>query len=296
MHLLVAFVAAVWVAVMLYRLVPVPASVDRARMGRVMATEAPPPLPFWRVLLIPFNAVAAKIPPAMSLSVERYLYWAQFEGKWVGWTAVEFWGLRLAIMLVGFALGMLALEDWMLAGVAAAIGYAWIGSRLSGPAEKAIREIEQGLPEVAGQIAMLVGTGKPISEALRTVAASKGIIARWLQWTLARRPAERPLLGRTAGGRPGWLREEAERSRVPGLINLAVQLDILQEAGTGSRLLLNSLAESVAAEYQARVMARAEALDDKLVPIVAVFYLIPYLAGLLIPVFAGSAGSLLGGW
>lgn len=288
MHLLVAFVAAVWAAMMLYRLVPVPASVDRARMGQVMATEAPPALPFWRVLLIPFNVIAAKLPPAMSLSVERYLYWAQFEGKWVGWTAVEFWGLRLAVMLIGFAIGMLVMGDWMLAGVAAAIGYAWIGSRLSGPAEKAIQEVEQGLPEIAGQIAMLVGTGKPISEALRIVAEGKGLISRWLQWTLARRPAERPLLGRMAGGKPGFLREEAERSRVPALVNLAVQLDIVQEAGVGSRLLLDSLAESVASEYHTRVQARAEALDDKLVPIIAVFYFIPYLAGLLIPIFAGS--------
>lgn len=292
MHLLVAFAAAVWTASMLYRLVPVPASVDRARMERVMATEAPPALPFWRVLLIPFNAIAAKLPPAMSLNVERYLYWAQFEGKWVGWTAVEFWGLRLAVALIGFAVGMLALGDWMLAGIAAAIGYAWIGSRLSKPAEKAIQEIERGLPEVAGQIAMLVGTGKPISEALRVVAEGKGLISRWLQWTLARRPAERPLLGKTAGGRPGFLREEAERSRVPGLVNLAVQLDIVQEAGVGSQLLLSSLAESVAAEYHARVMARAEALDDKLVPIVAIFYFIPYLAGLLIPIFAGNVAMI----
>lgn len=287
MHLLVAFVAAVWAATMLYRLVPVPASVDRARMERVMATDAPPTLPFWRVLLIPFNVIAAKLPPAMSLNVERYLYWAQFEGKWVGWTAVEFWGLRLAVTLVGFAVGMLTLGDWMLAGITAAIGYAWIGSRLSGPAEKAIQEVERSLPEIAGQIALLVGTGKPLSEALRIVAGGQGLISRWLQWTLARRPVDRPLLGK-AGGRPGFLREEAERSRLPGLVNLVVQMDIIQETGVGSQLLLRSLAESVAAEYHARIMARAEALDDKLVPIVAVFYFIPYLAGLLIPIFAGS--------
>lgn len=294
MHLLVALAAAFWTAMMLYRLVPVPASVDRARLERVMATEAPPTLPFWRVLLIPFNAIAAKLPPAMALNVERYLYWAQFEGKWVGWTAVEFWGLRLAVMLLGFALGMLAVGDWMLAAVMAVIGYAWTGSRLSGPAEKAIQEVEKQLPEVAGQIAMLVGTGKPISEALRVVAGGTGLISRWLRWTLARRPAERPLVGRAAGGRPGFLREEAERSRITGLINLAVQLDIIQESGVESRLLLGSMAESVAAEYQARVMARAEALDDKLVPIVAVFYFIPYIAGLLIPIFAGS--GLTGGF
>ncbi|MGC8946369.1 MAG: hypothetical protein ACP5N6_09460 [Anaerolineae bacterium] len=291
MHLLIAFVAAVWVSSLLYRLVPVPASVDRARLAQVMATDAPPVLPFWRVLLVPFNALASRLPPALNLNVEKQLYWAQFVGnKWEDWTAVEFWGLRLAVTLLGFAFGMLALEDWMVALVVAAIVYAYVGSRLSGPAERAIQEVERGLPEIAGQIAMLVGMGKPISEALRVAAGGKGLLSRWLQWTLACRPAERPLLGRGSG----FLREEAERSRVSGLVNLAVQLDILQEAGVGSQLLLGSFAESVAAEYQTRVMARAEALDDKLVPIIMVFYFVPYIAGLLIPIFAGNVVALIG--
>lgn len=288
MHILVAFVAAVWVASLLYRLVPVPAAVDRARLGRVMATEAPPTLPFWRALLLPFNALAAKLPPALALNADRLLYWAQFQGAWVGWTAVEFWGLRLAVTLLALAVGMAAAGDPLLALVFAGIGWMYPGTRLSGPANRAIRQVEQELPEVAGEVALLVGTGKPIAEALRIVAGGRGMVARWLQRVLAGRPADRPLLGRSSGGRPGFLREEAGRAGVPGLVNFAVQLDILQESGAGGEILLGSLAESVAAEYQARVMARAEALADKLTLPVMIFYFLPYLAGLLIPVFAGS--------
>ncbi len=288
MHILVAFVAAVWVASLLYRLVPVPAAVDRARLGRVMATGAPPTLPFWRALLLPFNALAAKLPPALALNADRLLYWAQFQGAWVGWTAVEFWGLRLAVTLLALAVGMAAAGDPLLALVFAGIGWMYPGTRLSGPANRAIRQVEQELPEVAGEMALLVGTGKPIAEALRVIAGGRGMVARWLQRTLAARPADRPLLGRSLGGRPGFLREEAGRAGVPGLVNFAVQLDILQESGAGGEILLGSLAESVAAEYQARVMARAEALADKLTLPVMIFYFLPYLAGLLIPVFAGS--------
>jgi hypothetical protein len=65
-------------------------------------------------------------------------------------------------------------------------------------------------------------------------------------------------------------------------------LDILGQAGVGEQILLRSLAESIAAEYQAQIQARAEALPDKLTMPVAVFYLIPYMAGLLVPVLLGN--------
>ena len=287
MHILIAFIAAVWVSSLLYRLVPVPAAVNRARLDRVMATESPPTLPFWRALLLPFNALAAKLPPAMALNAGRLLYWAQFQGAWVGWTAVEFWGLRLAVTMLALAVGLALAADPLLAAGLAGIGWMYPGIRLSGPANRAIRQVEQELPEVAGQVALLVGTGKPLAEALRTIAGGRSMVARWLQRTLAARPADRPMLGRS-GGQPGFLQEEAERAGVPGLINFAIQLDILQKSGVGGEILLGSLAESVAAEYQARVMAGAEALADKLTLPVMFFYFLPYLAGLLIPVFAGS--------
>jgi Flp pilus assembly protein TadB len=287
MHILIAFVAALWVASLLYRLVPVPAAVDRARLGRVMASASPPTLPFWRALLLPFNALAAKLPPAMALNADRLLYWAQFQGAWVGWSAVEFWGLRLAITLLALALGLALIGDPVLSLVFAGIAWMWPGSRLSGPANRAIRRVEQELPEIASEIALLVGTGKPIAEALRIVAGGQGLMARWLQRVLAGRPADRPLLGRP-DGRPGYLREEAARTGVPALINFAVQLDILQKSGVGGEVLLGSLAEAVAAEHQARVMARAEELSDKLTMPVVIFYFLPYLAGLLVPVFAGN--------
>lgn len=293
MHILVAFVAAVWTASLLYRLVPVPAAVDRARLSQVMATQAPPALPFWRALLVPFNALAARLPPTLALNAGRQLYWAQFQGAWLGWSAVEFWGLRLAATLLALALGLALTADPLLALVLAGIGFLYPGARLSGPAKRAIRQVEQELPEVAGQTALLAGIGKPIAEALRTVAAGRGLTARWLQRTLAARPADRPLLGRADGGRGGFLREEAQQSGVPGLVNFAVQLDILQTSGVGAEVLLGSLAESVAAEYQAQVTARAEALPDKLTLPVMLFYFIPYMAGLLIPLFAASLSTML---
>lgn len=288
MHILIAFVAAAWSASLLYRLVPVPAAVDRARLGQVMAVETPPALPFWRALLLPFNSLARKLPAALALDAGRQLYWAQFEGAWVGWSAVEFWGLRLAAVVVALAVGMLLIGDPTLTLIFPGLVYVYLGTRLSGPASRAIRQVERELPETAQTLALLVGTGKPIVESLRVVAGGRGIVARWLSRTLAACPPDRPLLGAGQGGRSGFLRDEAVQSGVSSLVNFAVQLDLLQKSGVAGELLLGSLADSVAAESQARVMARAEALADKLTLPVMFFYFIPYLAGILVPVFAGN--------
>ena len=63
MHVMIALITAVWAAHTIYRLIPVPAAVDRASLARVMARgeEQPEDLPFWRALLLPFNQLAAKL-------------------------------------------------------------------------------------------------------------------------------------------------------------------------------------------------------------------------------------------
>ena len=82
MHLLIAFVAAVWAAGVIYRLIPIPAGVDRAALARVMARgEEHERLPFWRALLLPFNQLAARLPPTLVGDTAKQLYWAQFQGE-----------------------------------------------------------------------------------------------------------------------------------------------------------------------------------------------------------------------
>lgn len=288
MPVVIALLVAVWAASLLYRLAPVPASVDRQRLGQVMATEAPPALPFWRVLLLPFEALARRLPPSLVGNVGRQLYWAQLEGKWPGWSAVEFWGLRLALMVLGVAVGLtLGKGDVAITLGLLAVAYVWPGARLSGPAGRAMRQVERELPEAAQLLAMLVGTGKPLTEALQTVASGRGLAARWLQRTLANRPPEQPLLAE-GRGTAGFLRQEAERSGLAALVNFGVQLDLLKATGTGAEVLLGSLADAVAAEFHGRLMARAETIGDTLVLPTMLFYFLPYVLGLIVPIIGGN--------
>jgi hypothetical protein len=294
MHLMIALVAAVWAAHTIYRLIPVPAAVDRASLARVMARgeEQPEDLPFWRALLLPFNQLAAKLPPMLIGNTARQLYWAQFQGRWVGWTEIEFWGLRLAGVLLGVALGLfIGSGDPLIAGGVPVLVYFYLGAKLHTPYEKATRQLKRELPEVAQTLSLLISTGKSEIEALQEAASGKGIVHTWLRAVLATRPPDVPLFSDVRGGKRGHLRREAQRAGVPALINFATQVDFLKEAGIGADVLLGNLADTVAADYQGEVNARAEALGDKLVLPVMIFYFIPYLAGLMIPMFS-TAGDL----
>jgi Flp pilus assembly protein TadB len=306
MHVMIATIAAVWAAHTIYRLIPVPAAVDRASLARVMTgarrgtlgEEQPEDLPFWRALLLPFNQLAAKLPPTLVGNTAQQLYWAQFQGQWAGWTEVEFWGLRLAGCLLGLALGLfVGGGDPLIAGGVPVLVYFYLGARLHTPFEKATRQLKRELPEVAQTLSLLISTGKSEIEALQEAASGKGIVHTWLRAVLATRPPDVPLFSNlrnagVSGGKRGHLRREAQRAGVPALINFSTQVDFLKEAGIGADVLLGNLADTVAADYQGEVDARAEALGDKLVLPVMIFYFVPYLAGLMIPMFS-TAGDLL---
>jgi len=289
MHILIAFIAAIYAANLIYRLMPVPAAVDRAALARVMAREEEEVLPFWRLLLLPFNQLAQKLPPTLVGNTERQLYWAQFQGEWLGWSEIEFWGLRLAAVLVGLVVGMILLGDPVLGIGMAVLLYFYLGARLNSPAEKAMRQVQRELPEIAQTLALLIASGKSELEALQEIAAGQGLMNRWLRRVLASRPPDVPLFSDVRGGRMGYLRHEAHCTGLSALINFATQVDFLKMAGIGANVLLGTLADTVAGDYEAEVNARAEALGDKLVLPVTIFYFIPYLAGLMIPMFATSA-------
>lgn len=285
--IVIALAAGGWAAWSIYQLMPVERGIDAARLGRVMATETKEELSFWRALLIPFSALAQRLPISLT-DVASRLYWAQLEGKWPGWSEVEYWGLRLALIVIGLFVGS-ALSQGniiIILGLPFALLF-FLDARLKAPANRAMRQVERELPEVAQLLSLLVGMGKPVSEALRTVSSGRGLISRWLQRTMASRPPDRPLLAE-ARGEKGWLREEAERSGHSGLINFAVQLDLLKSAGTGAEILLGSLAQSVTAEYLGRLEVQAEQIGDKMVMPMLIFFFVPYLIGLMAPLVLGS--------
>ena len=297
---LIGLFTAIVVGYFAYGLMPIPASYWKARLGVILAGEEEQGenLPFWRAILLPIAFLVERFAPARwLLDARRQLYWAQRAGEWPDWSEADVWALRLTLALGGFLLGML-LQNRGLAVGGAAFGVLYPGMKLSDVAEKVQRHFLRELPEATQNLALMVSTGLSLSEALERISDGEGLVAAWIGDTLAAARGQpvglfTPLTG--VGEKPpepGVLRRRALESGMQELINLAVQLDTIQQKGTGAEKLLGDLARTVAGDYNAEVRRRAEALGGKLVFPVMIFYFIPYLAALLMPMLWSLIGFM----
>jgi len=278
----IGFLAAALVGVIGYQLVPIPASYWRNEISKSLMTreEAEMRLPLWRAMLLPFNFLARYTPAAQLRKTRTDLYWAQRAGAWQGWDEVSFWGLRLACAAVGLFFGMSRGPMYM--AIAAMLGFTLPQILLNSKARKARKTFLRELPEVVQLLALAVGTGKSINEALRVVAQGKGLASHWIQEVLVQAVGSKLF---TTGGsqQPGFLRRRAIETGMPALVALAVQLDLIQARGTGAQDLLSDLAVTVADEYQAEMMEKAERIGTELILPIIIFFFIPYLVAIVAP-------------
>lgn len=82
---------------------------------------------------------------------------------------------------------------------------------------------------------------------------------------------------------------------VNGLSQLAHRLAEVARRGVGERELMGDLAASVAATYEAEVMARAERLESTLTVPLAIFFFLPFIALLVLPIGITAVGRLFVG-
>ena len=294
---LIGLLTAVVVGYVAYGLMPIPAAYWKARLGVVLAGEEQgEDMPFWRAILLPFAWLVERFAPATwLLDTRRQLYWAQRAGEWQNWTEADVWALRLTLALGGLLLGILLGNRGLTVG-GAAFGLLYPGMKLSGAAEKVQRRFLRELPEATQNLSLMVATGLSLTEAMERLADGEGLVSAWFRDTLAAARGQAlftPLAGvGEKAPEQGVLRRRAMESGMQELINLAVQIDLIKQKGVGAQDLLNDLAISVAADYNAEVRRRAEALGGKLVFPVMIFYFIPYLAAILTPMLASLIGFM----
>ena len=263
-----------------------------AQRANVLLSEAEERerLPFHRAALLPLADLVRRFAPAgWLLETKADLYWAHLAGHWLGWESADVWALRLVLGVLGMAYGLFVMHSLIAAAVAGAIGVIFPGMRLHGQAEKVRKRFLRELPDAAQNLAMLAAVGTSVSEALRRLADGEGLVCQWMRQTLALAAGQS--LFSTDERQKGFLRRRAEESRLPALINLAVQLDLIHRSGTGAEHLLGDLATNVAQEYEAEMAERAERLGGSLVFPTMIFYFLPYVVTILAPV----AFSILAG-
>lgn len=184
--------------------------------------------------------------------------------------------LRLAGMLVGLFFVLSGNPGVFLIGLALmALGYLSPDMWLAGQAGTARREILRELPDAAEDIAFLVSLGQPVDAALRRLAEGDTPLARLLRAGIVVAPPGVSTVDHLA--------EWVDGLGLPPLSQLFRRLQLVAHRGVGERTLLGDLAAAVAAQYEADLMARAQQLDHKLTPVMGTFFLLPYIALIILP-------------
>jgi hypothetical protein len=250
------------------RLLPAPA--PARSLERVLEEEReaePSPL---QAFARPFRGLAALLPADPRLSEDLRLL--QALGRMRGWRPEDLAALRLGLAILGAAFLILSPVAGLLLGLA---GYLLPRQQVSGEAEKARRQLFRETPDAAETLAFLVSLGLPVDEALRRMAEGSSTFARLLRAGVSAAPPGAVLAAHLAE----WIRF----ARVPALSQMFFRLAEIARRGVGERTLLADLAASAAAAYEAEILARAERLDAALTVPVGLFYFLPYLALILMP-------------
>lgn len=205
-------------------------------------------------------------------------------GQYRGWQVEDFIALRVG----GLLLGLLLIPLSPVLGAVLAGGlYLLAPSPLNNAAEQARRALARETPDAAETLAFLVGLGLPVDEAMRRLAEGDGAFARLMRYAIRAQPPSTLLSAHFA--------DYVAPMRLPGLSQLAHRLAEIARRGVGERELMGDLASSVAAAYEAEVMARAERLESTLTVPLAMFFFLPFIALLVLPIGVTAIGRLFVG-
>lgn len=291
---LIAGIAAVWAGYVLYDLMPVRRSVFVNRVNRLLSDESEEEesLPLSQGLAVMFGRTFGRFAPVRwVIGVERKLYWAQRGGKWKGWSPQDVWGASFLGALVMFAMLLFVGRGHKLGMViiGTAMGFYYPMIRLTSDYNAVLRKVRQELPGMAQNMALVVNAGASLEEALRRASARNTPLGAWMRDVLSR-SAGQNLFSDIRSNTTGFLLREAQKSRDDDLVFLATQLDLIHQHGTRTWELLDDLAGRITRMRRAEMMKRAEALENKLVIPVMVFFFAPYVLLVLYPAFAGAMG------
>ena len=167
---------------------------------------------------------------------------------------------------------------WILVALAAYYPY----MALTGRADTVRDSVKRGLPEAAAIVAAEMSAGNSITQGLERASSLPGPIGQILSEAVDRSHTEGTLLFSQAGAEGAIVRHFAELRFVP-LETFAARMDSVAARGTEGPKRMNELAHDLAMEYQVAVARSAETLDNKLLMPMTIFFFIPFLAAIFIP-------------
>ncbi|MEM2265375.1 MAG: hypothetical protein QW687_00890 [Candidatus Hadarchaeales archaeon] len=152
--------------------------------------------------------------------------------------------------------------------------------------EKVVGEI----PALASLLSAFLVT-LAAEEAITRAKDAPGCIGEFLNYLIASaKRSPKPLFGRGETG--GALLEEARKFNLEPVTAFFAQLDGIARAGTGGAEMMKALAASLHAERRIKLSENMEKLDNNLVLPMMVFFFIPFLGGIMLPILIGLLEQL----
>ncbi len=226
----------------------------------------------------------------LGLSLESWKYelrWAQIGGQYLTGSgtpksvgtvlgqSVLFAGIGIAYILLFHAYGIL-----YIAMVAVAAYYPYM--TLKGRADTARESVKRSLPEAAAMIAAEMNAGSSIATAVERASTLPGSVGQILKAAVERARLDGALLF-TQSGIPGALVRQLGELKFAPLETFATRMDAVAERGTEGPQRMTELARDLAMEYQVTVARAAETLENKLLMPMTIFFFVPFLAAIFIP-------------
>ena len=290
MQLLIASLLALWAGVVVYDLMPIRRGAWVGRVNELLEDgekEAESISMELAMATIIGKLFTRFTPTSWFMGTSRKLYWAQRAGKWKGWRPADIWGVSVGAAVFGWVLMVFLGTRIQFALLVAAIMFFYPAQKLDTDYQNLVSGVLQELPGMVQNVALVVGSGASLEEALRRVSVRQTPLAAWLRDVLAR-SAGKSLFSNPMAGVQGFLLQEARKSKTEELVFMATQMDLIYQRGTDTWELLNTLALKVTRRRQAQIERKAEALDNKLVIPVMIFFFVPYAALLLYPPLHGA--------
>lgn len=164
----------------------------------------------------------------------------------------------------------------------AAIGFIYPFAKLRSRANAVKRRVQRSLPEMAALMAAEMSAGNPPDRAIERAADFGGPLGAIIRQALENaRKSGRPLFGR--GNMSGELYNTVQYYELPSLRAFISQIELAARKGTAGPELMQTLARTLIIEYKDRALREAEQLDNRLAVPAVLFFFLPFLFILLVP-------------
>jgi len=221
----------------------------------------------------PLEGAGKKIAsPKMLRKMEGDLYWANFMGKWQGWTPVQVITLQLFAAIIGAVVGVVIFHKLLFVVALVVMGWVLPQSNINGIAQRTRRQFTSQLIEYLQLVAATMAANVSMETAFIRTSESESLPGKWVRNVI-----------KMAQGRsiPDQIMDEAEKSRLPELISLAEQIGQMKK-GASQQQLLDDLTKQLVDDYLATTELRVASVGTStLIPII-LLYFIPFIVVILV--------------